>query len=138
MRRSVGCGPYSVTPGVSTRPPHNRFDQILPPLVEGRKGRGQPLSPATSLAQGGEEFHCRPGASDSLVIERSRFHALGRGVGRRSELRRVEGFKAILPSEEDTDVRTVKLVRRAREEIASDGSHVDQVVRGVVHGVHEA
>ena len=71
------------------------------------------------------------------MIERARFQALRRGVGRGRELRRVERFKPILPSEEHADVRTVKLVRRAREEIASDGSHVDQVVRRVVDGVHE-
>ena len=34
-------------------------------------------------------------------------------------------------------MRAVELVRRAGEEVAADRLHVDECVRGVVHGVHE-
>ena len=38
---------------------------------------------------------------------------------------------------EHADVRPVELVRAAAKEVAVHRPHVDELVRGVVHGVHE-
>jgi hypothetical protein len=79
---------------------------------------------------------CR-GARDPLVILRAGLETLRRFVRRRSEPRHVERLDEILLSPQDPDVRAVELVGRAAQEVAVERGDVDQVVRGVVHGVDE-
>jgi len=55
----------------------------------------------------------------------------------RIESRSVEGLDDLPLPPQNADVRSVKLVGRAGEEVASDRVHIDEVVRRVVHGVDE-
>jgi hypothetical protein len=71
------------------------------------------------------------------VILRPRLEPLGRRVGRRIETWHVDALEQLAPAVQDADVRSVKLVRGAGEEITSHLAHVDRLVRREVDRVDE-
>ena len=114
-----------------------------PAFVKGLEHGLQPLAPRT-----GGSGRSRPGergeiidrggrADDSLMVLRAGLQPFGRGIGGGLELGKVERLQPLSLAVEHADVRPMKFVRRARQEIAAPFADVDQLVRRIVHGIDE-
>ena len=116
------------------------LDVRLRAQMEFRVRRREPL-PAKRipcrLGEPGEEVDRRECAGDPLMILRSRLEILARPVRRRIELGDVERAHQRFLAVEDPHVRAVELVAAAGEEVAVPFAHVHELVRRVMHGIHE-
>ena len=107
-------------------------------MQRGERAR-EPLAARAALAADRREevdrgARCRRSLRDSASRSRP---APARVSGAGSELRERQRVEQLEAAPEDADVRSVELVRRARQEIAADRPHVDQLVRREVHRVDE-
>jgi hypothetical protein len=75
---------------------------------------------------------------DALMIERSPFPAIGNRVRIGSNLRRTKSAEMLTLSVEHSHVRAEKLVCGTGEEVAVDGSDIDEPVRAIVDSVDVA
>ena len=74
---------------------------------------------------------------DQLLHLRSGFPALRRNIRGRPHLVGLQPLEMLALSIKRSHMRPKKLVRRANQEIAIQGLHVDRTVRRVMHGIDE-
>ena len=84
-----------------------------------------------------EEVHSGCRTHNSLVVLSPGLEAFGCRVRCGLELRNIESRERLFAAEKHTKVRTIELIRGARQEIAAPSSDVNEVVRRKVHSVHE-
>ena len=133
-----GSGPYTCTPGMDDSPDHSRATRAcsrscIAPYADRSRSRRVAPSPSDARNSTAAAAPTIPSWFCVPVSRRS-----GARVGGGPQLRRVERLQEVAPAVEDADVRPVKLVGRARQEVAIQGpSDVDQAVRRIMHGVDE-
>ena len=130
-----------MTPSISLSPSQSCWRSRRPAFVK------QPQRPpaavraaiercaGSQLGERGEIIHRGGRPDDSLVVLRPGLQPLGHRVGRGLKLGNIQLFEPLSLTVEHANVRPIKLVRRARQEVAAPFVHVDELVRREVHGI---
>src|SRR5260370_7346392 len=85
--------------------------------------------------EGGQKINRSGRACDSFMILGAGLCPFRRRIGCRDQFRKIKRPEQVVPTVENSDVRAIKLISRASQEVAIPIVHINQLMRSVMDSV---